>query len=208
MLPAFVIKFMDKRSNKKRYLIKTKESNEIKKNLFSNFDIIQKFADDIFETFINKGKILVCGNGGSASDSQHIATEFTIRFDKKYNRKSLPAICLGMDAPSLTACSNDYHFDKIFSRPFESLANKNDVLLCLSTSGNSKNILKVLDAAKKQNVKSYALLGCGGGLAKKKANYKIIVPSKNVPLIQETHMFLMHFIIEIIENLLSINDRK
>ena len=112
------------------------------------------------------GKILFCGNGGSAADAQHLAAEFLVRLRPHINRNPIPAITLTQDTSTLTACGNDYSFDDIFLRPFQALAKKNDVLICISTSGNSKNILKVLLEAKKMNVYSVSFLGKGGGNAK------------------------------------------
>ena len=96
------------------------------------------------------GKILLCGNGGSAADAQHLAAEFLIRLRPNINRNPLPALTLTQDTSTLTACGNDYSFEDIFLRPFQAIANKNDILICISTSGNSKNILKVLKEAKKK----------------------------------------------------------
>ena len=163
----------------------------------------QNIADVIkqVQKKINKGgKILFCGNGGSAADAQHLAAEFLIRLRPHVNRKPIPAISLAQDTSTLTACGNDYSFDDIFLRPFQALAKKNDILICISTSGNSKNILKVLKEANKTKVYSISFLGKGGGKAKKLSNKSLIVSSKNTARIQECHIFLGHFILEKIEN--------
>ena len=121
----------------------------------------------IYKSLRNKGKIFFCGNGGSAADAQHLAAELLIRLRPKVNRSPIPAISLCMDSSTLTACGNDYSFDEIFSRPFEALANKEDVLIVISTSGNSKNIIQVLKKAKKNKILSIGFLGSKGGIAKK-----------------------------------------
>ena len=105
------------------------------------------------------GKILFCGNGGSAADAQHLAAEFLIRLRPHINRSPIPALTLTQDTSTLTACGNDYSFDDIFLRPFQALAKKDDILICISTSGSSKNILKVLKEAKKKKIYSVAFLG-------------------------------------------------
>ena len=178
---------------------KIEKSNKIKLKLFQNLEKINSFALLMFKTLKKGNKIIFCGNGGSASDAQHLSTEFLIRFDKKYNRKSLPAIALGLDVSTLTACANDFSFKYVFSRPFESLAKKGDLLICLSTSGNSENIIEVLKKSKKSKISSFSFLGNTGGKAKNFSDNYIIVPSKNTALIQETHMFLAHYIIEHVE---------
>tara|TARA_S200000501_G_C20820454_1_gene742592 strand:- start:981 stop:1571 length:591 start_codon:yes stop_codon:yes gene_type:complete len=168
---------------------------KIEKNINKSIKIIHKSLQ-------KKGKILFCGNGGSAADAQHLAAELLIRLRPKVNRNSIPAISLCMDTSTLTACGNDYSFDYIFSRPFNALANKDDVLIVISTSGNSKNIINVLKTAKKKRIKSIGFLGSNGGAAKKYCDIKLIVDSNNVARIQESHIFLGHFILESVENLL------
>ena len=148
------------------------------------------------------GKILFCGNGGSAADAQHLAAEFLIRLRPNINRNPLPAITLTQDTSTLTACGNDYSFEDIFLRPFQAIANKNDILICISTSGNSKNILKVLKEAKKKKIYSVCFLGKGGGRAIKICDESLVIPSNNTARIQECHIFLGHFILEKVENLI------
>ena len=156
--------------------------------------------NEIKKSIKKGGKILFCGNGGSAADAQHLAAEFIVRLRPHIDRSPLPAITLAQDTSTLTACGNDYSFDDIFLRPFKALAKKNDILVCISTSGNSKNILKVLREAKNLKIYSICLLGKGGGKAKKLANKSLIVPSNNTARIQECHIFLGHFILENVEN--------
>ena len=153
----------------------------------------------IFKTLKSNNKILICGNGGSAADAQHLAAEFLIQLTSKVKRKSYPVIPLALDSSTLTACGNDLGFDSIFSRPFEGIVQKGDLLIVLSTSGNSKNILKVLNTARKLNIKSLSFLGNNGGKSKGKANLEIIVPSTNTARIQECHIFLGHLIFSLVE---------
>ena len=159
---------------------------------------------DIIENIQKKikqgGKLLFCGNGGSAADAQHLAAEFLIRLRPNINRNPIPALTLAQDTSTLTACGNDYSFEDIFLRPFQAIAKKNDILICISTSGNSKNILKVLREANKKKIYSVSLLGKGGGKAKKLSKKSLVIPSKNTARIQECHIFLGHFILEKIED--------
>ena len=169
------------------------------KSLKKNDEKIKSISDKISNKILNGGKLLFCGNGGSAADSQHLAAEFLIRLRPNINRKPIPALSLAMDTSTLTACGNDYSSDDIFLRTFLALKSKNDILFAITTSGKSKNIIKVLKEAKKQNVYSVALLGKGGGSAKVLVDEPIIVKSNNTALIQECHIFLGHYILETVE---------
>ena len=151
-------------------------------------------------TLKRDGKIFICGNGGSAADAQHLAAEFLVRLRPKINRRPLPVISLAMDTSTITACANDYGFENLFSRNLQALASSNDMLICISTSGNSKNIVKVLKLAKKIKVLSVSFLGSDGGVAKNFSDINLIVPSKITARIQECHIFLGHFIFESLEN--------
>ena len=183
---------------------------ELKSQLQENINIHQdmlKMSKDIIDVIENikkklkkGGKLLFCGNGGSAADAQHLAAEFIVRLRPHINRKPIPALTLAQDTSALTACGNDYSFDDIFLRPFQALAKKNDILLCISTSGNSKNIHNVLKEAKKTKIYSVCFLGKGGGKAKRLATKSLIVPSNNTARIQECHIFLGHFILEKVED--------
>ena len=171
-----------------------------KKSLIKISSKINESIKILTECLKNGNKILICGNGGSAADAQHLAAEFLVRLRPNVNRKSLPVISLALDTSTLTACGNDYSFDDIFLRPFRAIAKKNDILICISTSGNSKNILKVLKEANKKSVYSISFLGKGGGKAKKLSSKALIVSSNNTARIQECHIFLGHFILEKIED--------
>ncbi len=186
----------------KRLSKKILQNIEIHNKLLNLNNVIFKSINQISKSLKNNGKIMLCGNGGSAADAQHLAAEFLVRLRPKVNRKPLPAITLAQDPSTITAVSNDYDFKYLFSRNLRALAKKNDVLIAISTSGNSKNIIEVLKEAKKLKIKSIALLGCGGGIAKKFTDYPIVVESNNTASIQETHIFLGHFIFENVEDII------
>lgn len=187
---------------KKNFLNSIEENINLKKKLITLDKKINQSVELIFKTFKNKNKILICGNGGSAADAQHLSAEYLVRLRPKINRKPLPVISLALDTSTITACGNDYSFDKLFSRNFEALVKNGDLLICMSTSGKSKNILNVLKAAKKQKIQSISFLGKGGGEAKKLSTLSMIVPHSNTARIQEAHIFLGHFIFEAVEDLM------
>ena len=188
--------------------IRTELQNHLEENINIHKDILKMSKDiiDVIESIKKKlkkgGKIMFCGNGGSAADAQHLTAEFIIRLRPHINRKPIPALTLTQDTSTLTACGNDYSFDDIFLRPFQALAKKNDILFCITTSGNSKNIIKVLKTSKKLGLNSISLLGNKGGSAKGLSSLDLIVPEKNTARIQECHIFLGHFIFKSVENLL------
>ncbi len=186
--------------------IKTELQNQLEENIIVHRKILH-MSNDIVDVISNiqkklkkGGKILFCGNGGSAADAQHLAAEFLIRLRPHINRNPIPALTLTQDTSTLTACGNDYSFDDIFLRPFQALVKKNDILICISTSGNSKNILKVLKESKKLKIYSVCFLGKGGGKAKKMCDRPLVIPSQNTARVQECHIFLGHFILEKIED--------
>ena len=183
------------------------ESIDLHKKIFHISSDINKAIKKIYKTIKNGGKIYICGNGGSAADAQHLAAEFLIRLRPTFNRKALPVISLALDTSTITACGNDIGFDKIFARNLEALGSKKDVLIAISTSGNSKNILNVLKFAKKNKIYSVGFLGNKGGMAKKISNLNLIIPSSNTARIQEAHILLGHYIFEQVENLLFKNNK-
>ena len=149
-------------------------------------------------TALEKGrKILICGNGGSAADSQHMAAEFVGRFVKE--RQSLPALALTVDTSLLTAVGNDYGFDCVFSRQVEGLGQEGDVLIAISTSGNSANVVKAVKTAKEKGIYVIALTGENGGLLAKESDLCLAVPSQVTARIQEMHIMIIHMICEIAE---------
>lgn len=158
---------------------------------------IEKSVRLIANALKNNKKILLAGNGGSASQSTHIAAEFVGRY--KIERKGLPAISLASDLSAMTAIGNDYGFDEVFQRQLEALGNEGDVFIALSTSGNSKNLVRAVEKAKELNVHVIALLGKGGGKMKNTSSIEIIVPSDNTPRIQEAHIMILHIICELVD---------
>jgi D-sedoheptulose 7-phosphate isomerase len=188
--------------------LKLELKNKIQENIAVHLSL-NNLSDDVLncvKIFYSKlkkgGKILFCGNGGSAADAQHLAAEYLVRLRSNLNRDPIPAITLAQDTSTITACGNDYSFDDIFLRPFQAIVGKNDILACFTTSGNSKNILKVLKEAKKRKILTVGFLGNEGGKAKNFCDIKLIVNSKITSRIQECHIFLGHFILEQVENLL------
>jgi D-sedoheptulose 7-phosphate isomerase len=158
---------------------------------------IGQAADAITESLKSGCKVLAFGNGGSASDAQHFVAELVNRF--LLDRAPLPAIALNTDTSVLTCIGNDLSFDEVFSRQVSALGTKGDVAFAITTSGNSKNILNALKAARKKGMKSIGLLGRGGGKAKRLVDIPIVVPSDITPRIQETHIAIIHIICEIVE---------
>ena len=175
-----------------------------KKSLLNQNKNINTAKEIIYNAILDQKKIFFCGNGGSAADAQHLTAELLIRLRPTVNRKPIPAICLQMDSSTITACSNDFSFNEVFSRPLTALGRKGDVLIAISTSGKSKNILKVLKKAKEMKIFSICFLGNNGGNAKKLCDLPIIVKSNITARIQEAHIFLGHYILEQVEtNLLE-----
>ena len=187
--------------NRKQFITdQLAQSAETKKQTIESCtDSVLKAVDLILGSIRNRGKLLLCGNGGSAADAQHLATEMVIRLSHDIERPGMPALALTTDTSILTAAGNDIGFDNVFARQVEALGNPEDVLLVISTSGNSVNILNALKMAKEKNIKSIGLLGGTGGKCKNQVNIPIIIPSDNTQRIQETHITLGHIIIEIVE---------
>jgi len=157
---------------------------------------VAKVASSTIKT--NK-KIMLCGNGGSAADSQHIAAEFIGRFEKE--RKSMAAIALTTDTSALTAIGNDYGYEEVFSRQVEGLGQTGDLLIGISTSGNSKNVVKALKVAKKKGIRTVALVGDKpNGVIQTIADYVLVAPSANTARIQECHILMMHTICQLVES--------
>ncbi len=188
--------------NKNTFKNYIRESINSKNSLLKNLPEINIAIEKIFTTLKNKNKVYICGNGGSAADAQHLSAEFLVRLNPAKNRKPFPIISLAMDTSTITACSNDYSFNYLFSRNLEALGDKNDVLIVLSTSGNSKNIIKVVKKANKMKIYTIGFLGMNGGKVKNILDNAILVRNKNVARIQESHIFIGHIILEQVENLL------
>ena len=174
------------------------ESANIKKIIAQNLsDTIVNAAKMIIDTYKAGGKVLLIGNGGSAADAQHIAAELVGRF--KLERKGLPAIALTTDTSILTALANDYGYDTVFSRQLETLANDKDILIAITTSGTSPNILKAVEVARSKNITVIGLTGGDGGKLQDIADITIAVPSDNTPRIQEAHITIGHIICNLVE---------
>jgi len=162
---------------------------------------IARAAALVAESFRRGGKLLLCGNGGSAADCQHLAAEFVGRLTKEVARPGLPAIALTTDTSYLTAYANDFGFDGVFARQIEALGAAGDVLLAISTSGSSRNVLAAADAARRKAIAVIALVGDGGALAGS-ADVAIQVPSRDTQLIQQVHLAVEHLICQLVEQAL------
>lgn len=187
----------------KHYLIKRNisDSISIKQKLLQNDDImvdIIKVADLIVEAFNKGNKLLFCGNGGSAADAQHLAAEFSGKY--YLNRPPLHAEALHTDTSFMTAVSNDFSFDEVYARLIQGIGKQGDILIGMSTSGNSKNVIKALEEAKKKNIMTIGFTGKANGNMKSYCDYLINIPSDDTPRIQECHLMLGHAICELVEN--------
>lgn len=183
-------------------ILKVFEESATVKNKFAreNLEIIIEVSKVIANAFNEGRKLLLFGNGGSATDASHIAAEFVNRF--KRERPGLPAIALNTDTAVITSIANDYDYSEVFARQLKSLGEEGDVVIAISTSGNSGNILKAMDVAKKKRLKTIAFTGAKGERFAAKADYAFIVPSENTPRIQETHITLGHVLCQMVEEIL------
>ena len=191
-------------NTKKIEQIIEKTLNESSKTIESLADLsneIDKIVNLIIKALTKNKKIIIFGNGGSAADAQHIAAEFLGKY--KIKRKSIPAIALTSNSSTTTAIANDYDFNDVFSRQCESLVSKNDIVMCISTSGNSQNVIKGLKASKKNGGLTIGLLGNNGGKIKNIVDIPLVVNSTSVPRIQEAHRVIYHIICEIVEEELA-----
>ena len=178
------------------------ESAEVKRQMVERcVDSILAAADLIAETFRSGGKVLLCGNGGSAADCQHMAAEFVNRLTKDFERPGLPAIALTTDTSFLTAFANDCGFEGVFERQVQVLGKPGDVLIGISTSGDSTNVMRAVEAARAVNMRTIALTGSRGRLAQM-ANIAISVPSANTQYIQEAHLAIEHILCGLVERYL------
>ncbi|MEP7219539.1 MAG: SIS domain-containing protein [Bacteroidota bacterium] len=185
------------------YDLSLRESVEVKERT------IDACRDDVFsaieliaDAYRGGGKVLFCGNGGSAADSQHLATELMIRLNHDIRRPALGAISLCTDPSNITACGNDLGFEQIFARNVEGLGSKGDVLVGISTSGRSRNVVLAVEAARRKGMRVICLLGGTGGDLKDISDVAIVIPSSNAQRIQEAHITLGHIICESVEQLL------
>ncbi|GAB4405789.1 MAG: D-sedoheptulose 7-phosphate isomerase [Thermodesulfovibrionales bacterium] len=171
-----------------------------------NIDAIVNASRLIAEAFNEGKKLILFGNGGSATDASHIAAEFVNRF--KRERPGLPAIALNTDMAVITSIANDYDYSEVFARQLKSLSEEGDVVLAISTSGNSSNVLKAMDVARRKKLKTVAFTGARGEKFASKADYAFVVPSENTPRIQETHITLGHVLCQMVEEILFETPRK
>ncbi len=161
-------------------------------------DDISNVVEGIISTLKAGGKLMLCGCGGSAADAQHMATELVVRFEQ--DREPCSAIALSTDASILTAVSNDYSFDKVYEQQVKALGKQGDILLAISTSGNSEAVLNAALAASSKGIRVYSLIGRNGGKLKDISDLSIIVPSDITARIQETHSVIIHIICKIVED--------
>jgi len=165
--------------------------------------VLVQMAKTIAQRLTEGGKLMLCGNGGSAADAQHLAAELLIRLRPHVNRSALPAITLATDMSTVTACGNDYGFETIFARTLEALGRKGDVLLGLTTSGRSPNVVKALAAARERNIVTLGFLGAEGKPALDYCDLTFLVPSSNTAHVQEVHITAGHILMELIEDALN-----
>jgi len=184
-----------------------KESAEVKLHTINSCtDDIEKAADLLLSAFLNGKKLLLCGNGGSAADSQHIAAEFMIRLSHDLNRPAIPAIALTTDSSNLTAGGNDIGYENVFARNVSGLGNNGDLLIAISTSGNSGNVIKAVESAHENGMRVIGFLGGSGGKLRDMVDIPIVVPSTSTQRIQEAHITIGHILCEIVERDLYDNE--
>lgn len=176
------------------------ESIQVKQSLLNNTALLEQIAgvvDAVTTAFKNGHKVQFCGNGGSAADAQHLAAEFSGRFYK--NRTALPSDALHCNSSYLTAVANDYGYDEVYSRLVDGTMQEGDILIGLSTSGNSPNIVKAFETARAKNIITVGFTGNGGGKLGELSHFLLDIPSKNTPRIQESHIMIGHIICELVE---------
>lgn len=176
------------------------QSVDVKKAILEDEEFlqtIQTVADKITNCFNNKGKVLFCGNGGSAADAQHLAAELSGRF--YYDRPPLYAEALHVNSSFVTAVANDYKYDEVYARMIKAMGRKGDVLVAISTSGNSVNILRAIDTALQLEMIVVGMTGKTGGLMKDKCCYLLNPPSTDTPRVQESHILIGHILCELVE---------
>ena len=177
-----------------------KKSYETKQAIYENEALLNKIeevAQMCVELYKGDKKTILAGNGGSAADAQHIAAELVGRYG--FDRPSIPSLALTTDTSNLTAIGNDYGYDQVFSRQLEGMGQAGDIFIGISTSGNSVNIIKAFESAKKKGITTVALTGRDGGEMAKMADVALVVPSNSTPRIQESHILIGHIICDIIE---------
>ncbi|MCW8901334.1 MAG: SIS domain-containing protein [Gammaproteobacteria bacterium] len=178
------------------------DSIEVKNQILQGdaLESLVSMGDEIVSAIQNGNKLLLCGNGGSAADAQHLAAEMLVRLRPQNNREGIPAIALAQDTSTITACGNDFGYDVLYERMIYSLGKAGDILIGITTSGNSENILRAMKAAKESKVKVFGFLGCEGGAAIDMCDEAFVVPSENTGRIQESHITAGHALMEYVED--------
>lgn len=187
--------------------MRIQESVDVKQAILENEEMITRIgliAEAITDTLRRGGKLILCGNGGSASDALHFAGEIVGRFQKE--RLAWPAVVLNADVATMTAIANDYGYDDVFARQAEGHVNKGDCFVGISTSGNSENVLRALRVAREKGARTVGLTGKSGGLIAREADFGFVVPSQTTARIQESHILIIHILCEIIEENLSVEE--
>ena len=178
-----------------------KESIHTKQNCIKQgFQSLYQMGGGITQSIQNGGKIMLCGNGGSAADAQHLAAEMLVRLRPMNNREGVAAMTLAQDTSTITACGNDFGYEILYERVLRSLGKKGDCLIGITTSGNSKNVILAMKAAQEMGIKVFGFLGCKGGEALKYCDEAFIVPSEDTGRIQEAHITAGHALMEYIED--------
>ena len=190
------------KSIKNKVKLTFQDSISVKEKIIENksYKVLIEAGDIISNSISNGGKLLLCGNGGSAADAQHLAAEFLIRLTSNVNRESIPALSLAQDTSTLTACINDYGSDEVFKRVFSALSAEGDILLVITTSGNSRNIIETLKLARERGIYSLGFLGGNGGEALSYCDSAFTVPSKITARIQESHIPAGHALLQYVED--------
>jgi len=184
-----------------RFAAMMTKSADLKRRIATELaDTVIKVVDACETSLRAGGKLMFCGNGGSAADSQHLATEMLIRLRGSHERPSIAALALTLDPAMLTACGNDYGFDRVFERPLRGLGRRGDVLFGITTSGRSENVIKALDAAREMGIVTVGMLGGGGEPALSRCDLALLVPDTETARIQECHIALGHAVLELLED--------
>jgi D-sedoheptulose 7-phosphate isomerase len=184
-----------------RFTAMMTKSADLKRRIATELaDAVIRVVDACEASLRAGGKLMFCGNGGSASDSQHLATEMLIRLRSSHNRPSISALALTLDPAMLTACGNDYGYDSVFERPLRGLGRPGDVLFGITTSGRSANVIKALEAAREMGIVTVGLLGGSGEPALSRCDFALVVPDTETARIQECHIALGHAVLELLED--------
>ena len=178
------------------------ESIKVKEACFKELGVLEVMAKEISDSLVNGNKIMLCGNGGSAADAQHLAAEMLVRLRPSNNREAIPAIALAQDTSTITACGNDFGYEHLYARMVSALGNEEDCLIGITTSGNSENIVRAMKLARQKKIKVLGFLGAEGGKALKYCDVSFIVPSSVTGRIQEAHITAGHALMECVEDYL------